>query len=61
MWELWIKLYLGQNEDYSLEDNISDISEKLLQRIRGECQYICDSGEVGVHAVKHIFFAEGLF
>ena len=27
--------YLGQSEDYSLGDNISDISEKLIQRISG--------------------------
>ena len=31
MWELWVKIYLGQNEDCSPEDSISDSSEKLLQ------------------------------
>ena len=25
MWDLWVKFYLGQNEDYSLRDSISDI------------------------------------
>ena len=27
-WKVWVKFYLGQNEDYSLEDSISDSSEK---------------------------------
>ena len=36
MWELWVKFYWGQNEEYSLGDNISDSSEKLLQRGREE-------------------------
>ena len=52
-------LFGGQNEDYSLGDSISDSSEKLLQSGRGEGQYTCDFGERGVHAIKHIFFAEG--
>ena len=56
MWELQVKLYLGQNEDCSLGDSISDSSEKLLQRGGGEGQYLCDFGEGGVHAIKHIFF-----
>ena len=34
MWELWVKFYWGRNKDYSLEDSISDSSEKLLQRGR---------------------------
>ena len=53
--ELWIKFHLGGNEDYSLGDRISNISEELLQRSSGEGQYICDCGERGVHATKHIF------
>ena len=44
-WELWIKFYLGQNEDYSPGDSTSDSSEKLLQRIEGEGQYMCDFRE----------------
>ena len=59
MWELWVKFYLGQNEDYSLGDSISDSSEKLLQTDKGESQYICDFGEGQIHAIKHKFFAEG--
>ena len=57
MWKLWVKFYLGQDEDFSPGDSISDNSEKLLQRDSGEGQYICDFGEGGrVHAIKHIFF-----
>ena len=59
MCKLWIKFYLGQNDDYSLWDSISDSSEKLLQRETGEGQYACDLGEGEVYAIKHIFFAEG--
>ena len=47
--------YLGQNEDYSLGDSISDSSEKLLQRSRVKGQCICDFGEGGIHAIEHIF------
>ena len=38
------QFYLEQNEDCSLGDGISDISEKLLQRNKGEI-CICDFGE----------------
>ena len=31
MWELGIKFYLGQKEDWLLEGRDSDSSEKLLQ------------------------------
>ena len=34
-WELWIKFYLGKNEDFSLGDSISDNSERLLQSSNG--------------------------
>ena len=54
-WELRVKFYLGQNEDWSPVDSTSDSSEKLLQRGRGEGQYICDFGEGGVHAIKCIY------
>ena len=56
MWELQVKLCLGQNEDCNLGDSISDSSEKLLQRGGGEGQYLCDFGEGGIHVIKHIFF-----
>ena len=46
---------MRQNENYRPGDSISDISEKLLQRGRRESQYICDLGERGVCAMKHIF------
>ena len=32
------------------------ITEKLLQRDKGEGQYIRDFGGGGVHAIKHILF-----
>ena len=44
-WEFQVKFYLGQNEDCSLGDSTSASSEKLLQRSRGEGQYMCDLGE----------------
>ena len=50
------QFYLEQNEDCSLGDGISDGSEKLLQKSKGGDEYICDYGESGIHAVKHIFF-----
>ena len=56
MWELQVKLCLGQNEDCNLGDSISDSSEKLLQRGGGEGHYLCDFGEGGIHVIKHIFF-----
>ena len=46
------------NEDSSLGDSISDNSEKLLQRGRGKVQCIADFAGGGVHAIRHIFFAE---
>ena len=36
MCELWVKFYLGQNEDCSLGDGTLESSEKLLQRGSGE-------------------------
>ena len=42
MWDLRVKFYLGQNEDWNLGDSTSDSCEKLLQRGRGKGQYICD-------------------
>ena len=59
MWELQVKFYLGQNEGYSPGNSISASSEKLLQRGRKESQYIRDFSEEGLHAIRHIFFAEG--
>ena len=34
MWELWVKFYLGQNEDYHPGDSPSGSSETLLQKGR---------------------------
>ena len=52
-----IEMYQN-NEDCSPGDRTSDSSEKLLQRGSGKGQYICDFGEGGVHAIKHIFFCK---
>ena len=54
--ELQVKFYLGQNEDCSPGDSTSNSSERLLQRGRGERQYICDFGKGGIHAIRHRFF-----
>ena len=35
----WVKFYLGQNENYSQGDSISDGSEEMLQISRVEGQY----------------------
>ena len=53
------QFYLEQNEDCSLGDGISDSSEKLIQRSKGENKYICDYGERETHAIQHITFAKG--
>ena len=39
-YELRVKFYLGQNQDYSPGERISDSSEKLLQRV-GERSVLC--------------------
>ena len=56
MWELQVKLYLGQYEDCSPGDRTSDSSERLLQRGSREGKYRCDFDTEGAHAIKHIFF-----
>ena len=45
MWELWVKVYSGPNEDYSLWVSFSDSSEELLWRGKRGCQYIHDFGK----------------
>ena len=52
------KFYVGQNEDDNPGDSSSNTSEKLLQRGRGKVQCIADFAGGGVHAIRHIFFAE---
>ena len=47
--------YLGQNEDYSLRDDILDSSEDLLQRSWGKVTVTYDFSEGGIPSVKHIF------
>ena len=57
---MWVKFYLGQNEDDSLGDSISGSSEELLQRKgRSELYMIlgkAGGGGGGVHAVRHTFW-----
>ena len=36
------------------------IALRNCSREEGECQYRCDFGEGGVHAIKHILFANGV-
>ena len=38
-WELWVKLYLGQNDHHGPEDSISACSGYLFWRARGRCTY----------------------
>ena len=47
LWKLWVNFSLGQDEDYTLGDSALDSPEKLLQRGRGEGEYICDFGKEG--------------
>ena len=57
MWELWAKFYLGQTEDCSLGDNISDSSERLLQRDNGgKASIYVIFGGGGIYTIKHLFF-----
>ena len=42
---VWVKFYLGQNEDDSLGDSISDSPEKLLQREKVSIYVILVKGE----------------
>ena len=48
-------ILLGQNEDYSPRDSISDSSEKLLQRGRGKVSIHLIFMKGGLHAIKHIY------
>ena len=52
-----VKFHLGQNEDCSLGDSTSDSSERLLQRGRGEGQYI-RFGEGGVPCNQALILQE---
>ena len=56
------KFYVRQNEDYSLGNNISGSSEKLLQRGSGErsvCMWFWWKGNTCNLALFFFFFAEG--
>ena len=54
-WELQVKFYLGQNEECSLEDSLSDNSERLLQsRSGGRSIKVLVKGEFST--MKHSFY-----
>ena len=55
MWELQVKSYVGQNEDYSSKGSISESSEKLLHRGHGGRSVYMWFCWGGVHAIKHLF------
>ena len=65
-WSYWLKkkhmtvkwrLYLGQNEDYSLGDTISDSSEGLLWRGKRGAQYTYKwFWWRKIYAIKHAFW-----
>ena len=57
-WELRVKFYLDQYENCSLGDSTSNNSQRLFQRDRGEGQYICDFGKLGVRVIRHVYFLE---
>ena len=50
MWEVQIKFYWGQNEDFRLEDSISESSE-VVGKVN-----IYDISEGEFNAVKHLFY-----
>ena len=52
-----VKFYLGQNEDCSLRDSISDSSEKLLQRGSGGRSIYMILVKGKFNSVKHLFSA----
>ena len=54
--ELWVKLYVGQNEDCELGDSSSDGSERLLKRGSGgrSIYNILVKGEF--NEIKHLFY-----
>ena len=60
-WELWVKFYLGQNEDCSPGGSISDSSERLLQSgSRGKSIYkVLVKGEF--NTMKHSFYKRFFF
>ena len=60
MWEFWVKIIGGHNQDCSPGDSTPESSEKLLQRwgVGVEFSVSVIFGEVGIHATRHIFFQE---
>lgn len=44
-WKWWVQLHLGQKEDSSHGDHLSNSSEKLLHKRKGGLRYVCDFSE----------------
>lgn len=44
-WKWWVQLHLGQKEDSSHGDHLSNSSEKLLHKSKGALRYVCDFSE----------------
>lgn len=44
-WKWWVQLHLGQKEDSSHGDHLSNSSEKLLHKSEGGLRYVCDFSE----------------
>ena len=55
MWELWVKFYLGQNEDYSPGGSITDTSQKVPWRGSREVSIFVILGKRGVPKINHIY------
>ena len=60
MWELQVKCYLGQDENYSPGDSTSDNWENAPKK-QGEDQYMCESGkEEYMNQVRIELFSVGV-
>ena len=58
MWELQVKFYLRQNEDYIPANSTLNSPKKLLRGRGRQLVYIYDLDEVGVCVIKHIFLQD---
>ena len=54
-WELQVKFYLGQNEECSLEDSLSDSSERLLQSSRSIKVLVKGEFSTMKHSLQKVF------
>ena len=54
MWESWVKFYLGVK--WGLHPGRQYFSTTVLPQRQQGGQYVCDFGNGGIYAIKHIFF-----